>query len=187
MSAFEFLSVAFSFVIGLSVTYLLSSALSLFRAREICKPDWLPLLWALYILLAQIQFWWAIYELSSIEKWSLAAFLSTLFYSLLLYTAGGLILPHKAESERNGLRQYFEKDGRLGVVVLNIFITVSPIFNSLFFNTELSNPVNLFIIAEGLLGLSILLLKTRRAQVIHAVVWGTIYIYLFILLSPPSY
>jgi len=187
MSAFEFLSVAFSFVIGLSVTYLLSSALSLFRAREICKPDWLPLFWALYVLLAQIQFWWALYELSSIEEWSLSAFLSVLFYALLLYTAGGLVLPHKAESHPEGLRAYFNKDGRLGVVVLNIFILASPVINSLLFNTGLLNPLNLLIIAEGLLGMSILLLKTRRSQEVHAAAWGILYLYLFAVASSRAY
>jgi hypothetical protein len=43
LSTFEYVSVAFSFVIGLSVTYLLGSLLSLFRERRICSPDWLPL------------------------------------------------------------------------------------------------------------------------------------------------
>jgi len=65
MTASEFLSVALSFVIGLAVTYLLTSLLSLIRERRTCCPDWLPLLWAFYIFGYQVQYWWASFELSS--------------------------------------------------------------------------------------------------------------------------
>ncbi|NIV49407.1 MAG: hypothetical protein GWN46_22710, partial [Gammaproteobacteria bacterium] len=50
MTAFEFLSVALSFVLGLAVTLLLTSLLSAFRARHKTKLDWVPFVWAGYAL-----------------------------------------------------------------------------------------------------------------------------------------
>ncbi len=63
MSAFEYFSVALSFVLGLGLTRLLLGALYVFRARERQRVHWIPILWAASIFLFQIQYWWAVFEL----------------------------------------------------------------------------------------------------------------------------
>ena len=70
MTAFEFLSVALSFVLGLAVTLVLTSLLAAFLARRETKLDWLPFTWAAYVLVYQFQYWWAIFELSSFPEWT---------------------------------------------------------------------------------------------------------------------
>lgn len=57
MTHFEFLSVALSFVLGLAVTVLLTSLLTAFRARRMTRISWLPLTWAVYILIVQFDVW----------------------------------------------------------------------------------------------------------------------------------
>jgi hypothetical protein len=54
MSAFEFLSVGLSFVLGLGVTTVLLSLVKLFRVRATVRWDWIPLAWAIMIFVAQI-------------------------------------------------------------------------------------------------------------------------------------
>jgi hypothetical protein len=108
LSTFEYLSVALSFVIGLAVTYLLISLLSLFRERRTCRPDWLALLWAGYVFTYQVQFWWALFEASAMHNWTLPQFFGLLAFSLLLFGAGGLVIPHDAARHPEGLRAYFE-------------------------------------------------------------------------------
>lgn len=187
MTAFEYLSVALSFVVGLGVTYLLTSLLSLFRERRICRPDWLPLLWAFFIAAYQIQFWWATYELVAMETWRLPVFLSLLLYSLLLFGAGGLILPHDASKYPEGLRAYFEKDGRAGVVLLSVYMLTAPIVNATLFNTSLLDPVNIVVVGLGLFGASIVFLEDRRAHVVHALIWGGIGAWVFSSASTAAY
>jgi len=187
VTPFEFLSVALSFVIGLGVTYLLTSVLSLFRERDRCSPDWLPLLWAFYIFAYQVQFWWAMFELSALESWSLPTFLALLLYSVLLFAAGGLVIPHDAARHEEGLRAYFERDGKWGVAILNVYFLLAPLFNAVLFGLPLTDPLNLSVFGMGLLGLLLLVLQTRRVQIIHAIIWGAIAARLFFLMSPPAY
>ena len=187
MSTFEYLSVALSFVIGLGVTYLLTSLLSLFRERRTCRPDWLALLWAGYVFTYQVQFWWATFEASAMETWTLPQFLGLLSFSLLLFGAGGLVLPHDAGKHPEGLRAYFEADGRWGVALLSAYFVLAPPFNLSFFATPLGDPLNVSIFALGLFGLGFLTLEDRRSQVAHSVVFGVAAVGLFAWMSPWSY
>jgi hypothetical protein len=187
VTPFEFLSVALSFVIGLGVTYLLTSLLSLIRERRTCRLDWLPLLWAFYVFGYQVQYWWALFELAALDSWSLTVFLAVLLYSVLLFAAGGLVLPHDAARHDEGLRTYFERDGRLGVVLLNVYVLIAPVFNVLLFDTPLSDPLNLSLVGLGLFGLSFPLLRSRSLQTAHTMVWGIAGTILFFRLSPAAY
>jgi len=187
LSTFEYLSVALSFVIGLGVTYLLSSVLSLFRARRTCRPDWLALLWAGYIFTYQVQFWWASFEASTMETWTLPQFLGLLAFSLLLFGAGGLVIPHDAARHPEGLRAYFETDGRWGVALLGTYFVLAPPVNLWFFGTPVLDPLNVAIFATGLFGLGFLRLADRRSQVVHSVVFGIVAAGLFVWMSPWSY
>jgi len=187
VTPFEFLSVALSFVIGLGITYLLTSVLSLVQERRNCRPDWLPLVWAFYVFAYQVQYWWAVFELSEVREWSLTLFLALLSYAVLLFAAGGLILPHDAARHDEGLRAYFERDGRIGVLLLNLYFLIAPIFNDRLFATPLTDPLNLSIVGMGLFGFSFCLLRSRRLQVAHTILWGIAAAALFYWMSPMAY
>jgi hypothetical protein len=68
MTPFEFILVALSFVLGLGITRLLSSTVNIFRWRNELDIDWVPLVWAAVVFLFQIQYWWAIFELSEMVE-----------------------------------------------------------------------------------------------------------------------
>jgi hypothetical protein len=187
LSTFEYLSVALSFVIGLAVTYLLSSLLSLFRERRTCRPDWLALLWAGYVFTYQVQFWWALFEASAMHNWTLPQFFGLLAFSLLLFGAGGLVIPHDAARHPEGLRAYFEADGRWGVALLSAYFVLAPPLNLWFFGTPILDPLNVSIFAMGLFGLAFLRLTDRRRQVVHSVLFGIVAAGLFVWMSPWSY
>jgi hypothetical protein len=187
LSTFEYMSVALSFVIGLGVTYLLTSLLSLFRERRTCRPDWLALLWAAYVFTYQVQFWWAAFELAALETWTLPQFLVLLSFSLLLFGAGGLVIPHDAARHPEGLRAYFEADGRWGVALLGSYFVLAAPMNLWFFGTPLFHTLNISIFAMGLFGVGFLRLRDRRIQVIHSAIFGLIAVGLFAWMSPWSY
>lgn len=187
MTPFEFLSVALSFVIGLGVTYLLTSLLSLIRERRTCRPDWLPLLWASYVFEYQVQYWWGVFELAAMESWRFSVFLALLMYAVLLFAAGGLILPHDAARHEEGLRAYFERDGHLGVVLLNGYCLIAPVFNVFLFGMPARDPLNLSVVGLGLFGLSFQLLRSRRLQIAHTLAWGVAGTVLLFKLSAAAY
>ncbi len=116
MSAFEYLSVALSFVLGFGVTRLLLGAVSVFKSRRTRTPHWIPLVWAAAIFVYQLQFWWALFELNeTIPVWTHVAFVTAMAHALLLFVAGALALPVSDNGEPATLIDYFEQDGRCGL------------------------------------------------------------------------
>jgi hypothetical protein len=75
----------------------------------------------------------------------------------------------------------------LGVLAPNVYLLIGPIFNVRLWDIPLMDPVNLPLMGWGLFGISFLLLKSRRMQVAHAVIWGTVAAPLFFILSPAAY
>lgn len=114
-------------------------------------------------------------------------FLALFLYAVLLFTAGGLVLPHDAARHEEGLRAYFEQDGRLGVLVLNVYFLIGPLLNASLWGLPLTDPLNLSIVAMALFGLSFFLLKSRRFQIAHTIVWGIVAVILFFRSSPAAY
>lgn len=122
MTSFEFFTVALSLVLGLGLSRLLLGFVHVFRARKRQTPHWVPLVWALSIFLLQVQFWWALYELTSlITTWTLVTYFSLLSIAVNLFVAGALILPGSGETERQTLLDYFNQDGRWAVLAVGIY------------------------------------------------------------------
>jgi hypothetical protein len=143
LSHFEFLTVGLSFVLGLAVTVLLTSLLAVFRARHSTRMSWLSLVWAFYILVLQFDVWWEAYGLATLENWSPASFSILLALALLLFAAGGLILPSASADYPQDLATYFDEDGRWAVGLVGLFALVGIVANVLLFGVPPSHPVNL--------------------------------------------
>jgi len=60
----------------------------------------------------QFDVWWEVYGLSSMQSWTAGAFVLLLLLALLLFAAGGLILPTGLSDYPEDLDEYFQKDGR---------------------------------------------------------------------------
>ena len=89
MSPFEFIFVAASLVLGLALAQILQAFVRLFRDRRLVGWDWLPLIWAVFLLLLQMQYWWGIFELDRlISVWTPRDF-SILIPSLPTYVRHG--------------------------------------------------------------------------------------------------
>lgn len=144
MTPFEFLSVALSFVLGLAVTVLLSSLLTAFRARRMTRMSWLPFAWAAYLLVMQFDLWWETYGLVNIEVWSAGAFVLLLVLALLLFAAGGLILPTGIGNYPEDLDEYFEDSGRWAVAVVTGFLVLAIVANAALFDVGIVKPMNLW-------------------------------------------
>ena len=187
MDTFEFISVALSFVLGLGVTHLLSSAVRVFVARKRMRIDWIPLVWAFCVFATLIQYWWAIFELSELEEWPLSHFLFFLGMALLLFVAGALVLPSWLLGESDDLGDLFEEHGRWGLVCLSAYFLMVQGGNAAFFGASPFSPLGLQVWVLVVLPLVVLVAQRRSVQGLATLV------YLFLLLftayqaSPPAY
>jgi hypothetical protein len=188
MATFEFISVALSFVIGLSITHMLASAVSVFRLRRQLSLDWMPLAWALSILLFQFQFWWAIYELSGlVRQWTFYGFAAMVALALCLFAAGALVLPL---AERDGERDQlaaFDRDGRWGLAFLATYFAMSLWANWHFWDVSAFSYTGGLVLAQSAIPLIFLGIGNRIAQRALTLVHLALSVWTIVKISPSAY
>ena len=188
MSPFEFISVALSFILGLGVTRLLSSAVLVFRVRRRIGMAWMPLVWASVIFFWQLQYWWAVIELEAIvQTWTVLQFGTLVILALLLFVAGALVLPSTELEEPTTLQEAFERDGRWALLFLATYFGASVWANWYFWGTSV------FSLAGGLvvtLALAPLLFLAVRSVLFKRIIVAS-YVLLSLIsgwfFSPTSY
>lgn len=137
MDTFRWIAVVVSMILGLGVTRLLSSVVAVFKSRHRATMDSLPLIWAAVIFVQQVDFWWSLEELSVlIPRWSFAEFLMLVGLVLLLFLAAALILPQAEMEPGDGLRDYFDQDGRFALLALAMFSLLALVANLVFWGAS---------------------------------------------------
>jgi len=183
MTQFEFLSVALSFVLGLAVTVLLTSLLTVFRARRKTRMSWQPLTWAFYILVIQFDVWWEVYGLVAMESWTAGAFVLLLLIVLLLFAAAGLILPTRLAGYPESLDEYFRQDGRWAVAVIGLFQATAMFANTALFDVGILGAMNLWNAVA--IAITVVVVGAKRrvfqgAATIAFGAWLATYIWMFV-------
>ena len=107
MDAFSYLSVMLSIVLGLGITQLLQGFGRLMSARARVRPYWPALLWAVSLLVAQVQNWWSMFALRGRERWTFLDFALVLSNPILLYLLAALALPEQPEGEVDLEEHYY--------------------------------------------------------------------------------
>ena len=149
--------------------------------------DALPFAWAFFVLVYQFDFWWEVYGLSALPTWSVLTFGLLLLLTLLLFLAGGLVLPTGRAEYPADLGDYFRRDGRWGVVTLAAYNLVGSITNVVLFGFAVLSLVNI-LNAAGMGLIAVVVLSSRRrvqwvCTLLFAVVLGTT----LVLFAPSSY
>ena len=129
MTAFEYLSVAVSFIMALAVSVLLLSSVRAYRARRQTALDWVPFVWALSILLILYQTWFSMLGFRTVVTWTFASFSLLVLQAVTLFVAAAFVLPDAAAGYPGRLREYFEEDGRWSVAAVAIQLVVSVSVN----------------------------------------------------------
>jgi hypothetical protein len=188
LDSFRWITVAISMILGIGVTRLLSSAVVIVRNRDDFRLDFLPIAWAIYVFFAQIQFWWGIIELSKLKSvWSLTDFLTFLSMPLLLFIAAALVLPHEARAKDLDLREGFERDGRLALIALTVFNAVALVVDASWWSANLLTMQGAMLLGLVLLPPAVLLISSRRIQIVVTVVYAVLLIACDIDASPSAY
>jgi hypothetical protein len=137
MSNFPIIATVLSMILGLSVTRLLLGMLTVFRIRRTAAPDWVALVWAAMLFATQLEFWWAVNSLPTIKaSFTFLEFLLLVLLALSLFVSAALLLPSRSEDEREGLRVYFEQDGRYALLSLSTYFVLGFIVNITFFQAS---------------------------------------------------
>src|SRR5947209_17872809 len=108
MDSFSYLSVFISLILGLGVTHLLTGVAALIRSRRELKI-WSPTpLWIASTFLIQVQTWWAMFTLRTVELWSFAALLIVLLQRVALFMMAALIVPRTIDGRMTDVgAEYF--------------------------------------------------------------------------------
>lgn len=92
MRGFEYVTILFSVLLGLSISRLLVGA-----GRAIVDPvrrlHWLPGLWTVQLFVFQVVLWWLVFQRADLATWSFAHYLITITYPVLFFFLAVLLYP----------------------------------------------------------------------------------------------
>lgn len=109
MDSFAYLSVFISIILGLAVAHLLTGTATLIRSRHELTWWWPTPLWMATTFLIEVQTWWAMFTLRSVEQWSFAAFLIVLLQPVAIFMMAALIVPQTGGRAINLENDYFRE------------------------------------------------------------------------------
>jgi len=115
------------------------------------------------------------------------SFVLVLVVALLLFAAGGLILPTDLGSYPDDLDDYFQDDGRWAVAVITTFLVSSIIANVVLFDVALAGAMNLWNMLGVVITAVVIGVRHRMIQGAATLVFGAwlgAYVWLFV---PSSY
>jgi hypothetical protein len=129
------------------------------------------LTWAGIVFASQLQFWWAINQLPSLQKLDFAQFIFFVILTLMLFLSAALILPSRAEDEAGGLRCYFERDGRYGLLPFAGFLVLAFLANLVFFSAGPFAIWSLLDIPMIALPIIVFFVQLRRLQAVITIIY----------------
>ena len=117
------------------------------------------------------------------QTWSAGAFVILLFLTLLLFAAGGLILPRGLRSYPQDLETYFQQDGKWAVAGMTLYAVTAIVANVILFDEMLFGPMNIWNLVAIALTLVVVAAKRRVIQGAFTIVYGlwvALYIWTFV-------
>src|SRR6185503_11388281 len=106
MTAFDYLSVLFSIVLGLSITQLLAGFAGMVRGRAR-----IAFYWTLALFLINVQSWWAMFGMRYMREWNFFGFFIVLLQVTFTYLMSATITPDPVgEESRLDQREFFFRE-----------------------------------------------------------------------------
>ena len=132
MSEFEVLSIPVSLIVGLGITRILGGLINLVRARENTLLHWVPITWAISILLYCVGYFNILYDLSvRADSWTWVWYGPVLIQTMFLFLSAGLVFPRDPTDQVPDLMADFRKHGRLSLIPLGLLLGTASYFNVL--------------------------------------------------------
>lgn len=197
MSIFEYISVAISIILALGITRLLTGMIDLVRYRRAIKWHWIPLVWALAILIIQFQFWWQVFAidgvLESLERgWRNVDYVVMVLYTVTLFIAGSLVLPTRYEPGKTlDLWAHFQSEGKLALIALLGYVACGVLLVVVVLEAPILSMNVLVAVVLGVVWgmpmLGILLSEGKKAATIWTTVFAVIGVAIWVLTVIPQH
>jgi hypothetical protein len=104
VSQFEYVAIPVSLIMTFAIARLLSGFPYLLAAR---RTYWVHTLWCSTAMLNVLVFWWAFWNASDFEDWTLGSYLMTLFYPAMCYVGATVLMPTHAAADTDWHDYYF--------------------------------------------------------------------------------
>lgn len=137
ISAFEYVTILISIILGLGITQLLSSMVEAFYHSKKVKFYLPHIIWVNIILFLHIQDWFILYELKNYPDWKLPTFLFISLYPIVLFSITKLLFPDIGGEEVVDLKIYFLDSFPKVFYLFGICIILSIAFNLYFLGSPL--------------------------------------------------
>tara|TARA_B100000745_G_scaffold277876_1_gene208540 strand:- start:427 stop:990 length:564 start_codon:yes stop_codon:yes gene_type:complete len=139
MSAFEFVAVLFSVIVGLAISHLLSAASELIEIHVRVKTYWVNNIWMVTVFIWAIFSWWGMWELNNLEYWNYPSFFLVVVNLSGIYFMTTLVLPQPTESGEIDLKKHYFLVHRIffiitaynfaSIILINHFLFFKPIIS----------------------------------------------------------
>lgn len=103
---FVHVRVLIGMIVGLGLTHLLRNFADLMERRGNRRLYWVHLVWALFVFLYMLHFWWWEFRLSHVQPWNFNIYIFISAYALLLYLLCAFTFSTSAE-QYPSYREYF--------------------------------------------------------------------------------
>jgi len=176
MNAFDYLSVLFSIVLGLSITQLLAGFAGMVRGRARIAFYWPLPLQMLALFLINVQSWWAMFGMRYMKSWTFFSFFVVLMQITFTYLMSATITPDPVGEEgRLDQREFFFRE-KTWFFAVSLCAILSSLTKDLF---VIPGPVGApDMVAHGLfIALILTGLFTTKDWVIKTVIPATFILY----------
>lgn len=106
MSAFEYLSVFISIILGLAVVHLLGGVSLILDQRVTARLNWVHFAWVVNMFSLITWVWWGNWQLNDIEAFSPVHYLAMVLFSVTLYLMCGLLFPVRGSEVEDFYEQF---------------------------------------------------------------------------------
>lgn len=110
MSAFDYLNVLISIVLGLAIANVLARIAGVITARERVKVYWPSIAWAIWLFFISVQHWWAQWSVRHSANWNFGVFWLELLVPVDLFILSALVLPEREENGRLDLGNWYARN-----------------------------------------------------------------------------
>jgi hypothetical protein len=185
MTAFDYLSVLISIVLGLAIANVLTRLAGVVTARARVDFYWPPLAWGIWLFFISVQHWWAQWGERYTRTWTFGTFWLAMLVPVDLFLLSSLVLPSSEEKLDLGEWYFRNRAWFFGVM---FFLPALSIAEELARTGRMSSSLNLgFLIAFDVVIAAAYVLKSRVAQewiTAQAMVMTVLYVTLLLLTLP---
>jgi phosphoglycerol transferase MdoB-like AlkP superfamily enzyme len=178
MSAFEYVSVFISVILGLGVTQALTGIADLIHQSKRVRIYWPHLLWILLVIVMHVQEWWVLFDLRTLPTWRLPTFLFVMLYPITLFILARLLFPFGLHDEVIDLKIFYFENYRR-IFFFSALLALLATLDSLFIrNDSLTDQIPKAIIMSMLIFVS---WTKTVSPTLHKVI--AVFLTLFLIIS----